>query len=71
MYFLPPSLFQPFLSLFFTVFLLTFFLDNNSFKIKGLSPIIHFYPEVFEVDIEGKKNDWEGVVKIPFIDEKE
>lgn len=34
------------------------------------SPIIHFYPEKFEIDLNGKKSDWEAVVKIPFIDEK-
>ncbi|KAJ3174230.1 hypothetical protein HDU88_000198 [Geranomyces variabilis] len=34
------------------------------------SPIIDFYPVVFELDANGKKADWEAVVKIPFIDEK-
>ncbi|KAJ3296851.1 hypothetical protein HK104_001092 [Borealophlyctis nickersoniae] len=34
------------------------------------SPIIDFYPLDFECDLNGKKNDWEAVVKIPFIDEK-
>ena len=34
------------------------------------SPIIDFYPTGFELDLNGKKNDWEAVVKIPFIDEK-
>lgn len=32
------------------------------------SPIIHFYPHNFSLDKNGKKNDWEAVVKIPFID---
>jgi len=32
------------------------------------SPIIHFYPEKFEVDMNGKKNPWEGVNILPFID---
>ncbi|KAI3654748.1 hypothetical protein MP228_000128 [Amoeboaphelidium protococcarum] len=34
------------------------------------SPIIDFYPDEFETDLNGKKNDWEAVVKIPFVDEK-
>ncbi|CAG8495278.1 4885_t:CDS:10, partial [Ambispora gerdemannii] len=34
------------------------------------SPIIDFYPKEFELDQNGKKQGWEAVVKIPFIDEK-
>ena len=33
------------------------------------SPIAAFYPLHFESDLNGKKNSWEAVVKIPFIDE--
>ncbi|GLC57430.1 hypothetical protein PLESTB_001223500 [Pleodorina starrii] len=33
------------------------------------SPIIDFYPASFEVDMEGKRADWEGVVLVPFVDE--
>ena len=34
------------------------------------SPIYDFYPRQFELDMNGKKQDWEAVVKIPFIDQK-
>jgi 5'-3' exonuclease len=35
------------------------------------SPIAHFYPPVttIRVDMNGKRNPWEGVTLIPFIDE--
>ena len=35
-----------------------------------MSPIIDFYPQKFDVDLEGKKFSWQGVVILPFIDEK-
>ncbi|UZJ52559.1 hypothetical protein CBS101457_001879 [Exobasidium rhododendri] len=34
------------------------------------SSIIDFYPLEFAADLNGKKQDWEAIVKIPFIDEK-
>ncbi|OQV16661.1 5'-3' exoribonuclease 1 [Hypsibius exemplaris] len=33
------------------------------------SPIYDFYPEDFATDMNGKANDWEAVVLIPFIEE--
>ncbi|KAI7892621.1 XRN 5'-3' exonuclease N-terminus-domain-containing protein [Mucor mucedo] len=37
---------------------------------EGESPIIDFYPTEFDVDMDGKKWEWQGVVKLPFIDTK-
>ncbi|MEE6500650.1 hypothetical protein FKM82_003869 [Ascaphus truei] len=34
------------------------------------SPIIDYYPQDFKTDLNGKQQEWEAVVLIPFIDEK-
>lgn len=34
------------------------------------SPVADMYPAEFEIDMNGKRNDWEAIVIVPFIDEK-
>jgi 5'-3' exoribonuclease 1 len=33
------------------------------------SPLAPYFPAELKVDFEGKRNDWEGVVLLPFLDE--
>ncbi|KAL7625614.1 exonuclease II Exo2 [Parahypoxylon ruwenzoriense] len=42
----------------------------HELMVDAKSPIIDFYPRDFELDMNGKKMEWEAVVKIPFIDEQ-
>lgn len=35
------------------------------------SPIKKYYPEEFEIDVSGKRREWEGIVKIPMMDFEE
>lgn len=41
----------------------------QTLMISAESPVREFYPEDFEVDMDGKKNPWEAVVLLDFIDE--
>lgn len=42
----------------------------QSLLIDKESPIIDYYPWDFKTDLNGKRQEWEAVVLIPFINEK-
>lgn len=44
-------------------------LPMRNLMISPSSPVSDFYPPEFEIDQNGKRNSWEAVVIIPFIDE--
>ena len=41
----------------------------QSLMLSDSSPVIDYYPVDFETDLNGKQQEWEAVVLIPFIDE--
>lgn len=41
----------------------------SNLMVDPASPVAHFYPTEFETDQNGKRNPWEAVVVVPFIDE--
>lgn len=52
------------------------FVNNDEFFVwlqklmtQDISPVIDFYPVDFQTDLNGKQQEWEAVVLIPFIDE--
>ncbi|XP_032684890.1 5'-3' exoribonuclease 1 isoform X3 [Odontomachus brunneus] len=42
----------------------------QSLLVEKDSPIINYYPSDFKTDLNGKRQEWEAVVLIPFINEK-
>ena len=42
----------------------------QSLMLQSSSPIYHFYPLDFRLDSEGKRQDWEAVVVLEFVDEE-
>ena len=41
----------------------------HSLMLKSSSDIVDFYPEEFQIDMNGKKMAWQGVALLPFIDQ--
>jgi 5'-3' exoribonuclease 1 len=41
----------------------------RSLMLSETSPVREFYPSDFQVDIEGKRADWEAVILLPFVDQ--
>jgi len=36
--------------------------------VSDTSPIKRFYPGEFEIDVSGKRREWEGIVVLPMVD---
>ncbi|PRP88161.1 5'-3' exoribonuclease 1 (ISS) [Planoprotostelium fungivorum] len=45
-------------------------IPHRRLMISPSSPISDFYPDDFATDLNGKKNDWEAIVLVPFVDQK-
>lgn len=42
----------------------------SDLMVSPVSPVLDLYPQEFEIDMNGKRNAWEAIVLIPFVDEK-
>lgn len=51
------------------IFLLYCFIFSQYLMTSENSPILEYYPTDFKTDLNGKQQEWEAVVLIPFIDE--
>ena len=45
------------------------FMYGQGLMVNDVSPVKDYYPVDFETDLNGKLQEWEAVVLIPFIDE--
>ena len=43
--------------------------DRRPSQTSAGAPLASFFPDELKVDFEGKRNDWEGVVLLPFLDD--
>lgn len=40
----------------------------SELMVNSKSPLVEFYPDEFEIDLSGKRTDWEGIAILPIID---
>jgi len=45
-------------------------IEWQSLMIEKEFPIVDFYPLNFCIDLNGQRYDWQGIVLLPFVDEK-